>query len=69
VSTSCTSCAGCEPVTDRLGALHIRREIEQHVARLHGLDHVERTDLLDRVTVLRNASWRLNHALYLARGP
>ncbi|MEH1124881.1 ABC transporter ATP-binding protein [Micromonospora sp. CPCC 206061] len=51
---------------DRIGALHIRRHIEEQLARLDGLDHLERTDLLDRITVLRGAGWRLNHAPWQA---
>ncbi|GAA1817332.1 ABC transporter ATP-binding protein [Luedemannella flava] len=53
-------------LADRIGTLHIRRHVEEQLARLDGLDHLERTDLLDRVTVLRNASWQLNHAPWQA---
>ncbi len=53
-------------LADRVGALHVRRHIEQQLAGLDGLDHLERTDLLDRVTVLRGQSWRLNHAPWQA---
>jgi ATP-binding cassette, subfamily B, bacterial len=53
-------------VADRLGALHIRRHVEEQLAGLDGLDHLERTDLLDRVTVLRGAAWQLNHAPWQA---
>ena len=49
-------------LADRIGVLHIRRHLEEHLARIEGLDHLERTDLLDRVTVLRGAAWQLNHA-------
>ncbi|MCW6009102.1 ABC transporter ATP-binding protein/permease [Micromonospora sp. CPCC 205371] len=51
---------------DRVGTLHIRRHIEEQLTRLDGLDHLERTDLLDRITVLRGAAWRLNHAPWQA---
>lgn len=53
-------------VADRLGALHIRRQVEEQLAGLDGLDHLERTDLLDRVTVLRGSAWRLSHAPWQA---
>ncbi|GAA4720182.1 ABC transporter ATP-binding protein [Phytohabitans rumicis] len=53
-------------IGDRIGTLHIRRHIEEHLARLDGLEHLERTDLLDRITVLRGAGWRLNHAPWQA---
>ena len=44
-----------EPV----GLLHLGRQIESDIARLDGLDHLERSDFLDRVTVLRGAAWGL----------
>jgi ATP-binding cassette subfamily B protein len=53
-------------LADRIGTLHIRRDVEQQLAGLDGLDHLERTDLLDRVTVLRGAGWRLSHAPWQA---
>ena len=53
-------------VADRLGALHIRRHVEEQLARLDGVEHLERTDLLDRVTVLRGTAWRLSHAPWQA---
>src|SRR5262245_36597601 len=49
-------------LADRLGALHLRRQVEQQLAGLDGLDHLERTDLLDRITVLRGVGWRLSHS-------
>jgi ATP-binding cassette subfamily B protein len=51
---------------DRVGALHIRPLIEGRLARLDGLAHLERTDLLDRVTVLRGAGWYLGTLAWLA---
>lgn len=51
---------------DRLGNLHIRRHVEEQLAKLDGLEHLERTDLLDRVTVLRGAGWRLAHTPFQA---
>jgi ABC-type multidrug transport system fused ATPase/permease subunit len=53
-------------VADRLGALHIRRHVEEQLAGLDGLDHLERTDLLNRVAVLRGTAWQLNHAPWQA---
>jgi ATP-binding cassette subfamily B protein len=53
-------------LVDRLGALHMRQRIERTLAGLPRLDHMERTDLLDRVTVLRGAGWGLSHAAWTA---
>jgi ABC-type multidrug transport system fused ATPase/permease subunit len=53
-------------LVDRLGAIHVRPRIERELAQLDGLDHLERTDLLDRVTVLRGAGWRLSVSLWTA---
>jgi ATP-binding cassette subfamily B protein len=51
---------------DRLGALHLRPRIEGELAGLPGLDHLERTDLLDRVTVLRGFGWHLSASMWTA---
>ena len=53
-------------LADDIGTLHIRRQVEEQLAGLAGLDHLERTDLQDRLTVLRGASWRINHAPFAA---
>jgi ABC-type multidrug transport system fused ATPase/permease subunit len=53
-------------LVDRLGAFHLRPKVERKLARLDGLDHLERTDLLDRVTVLRGFGWRLSASMFTA---
>lgn len=53
-------------LADRFGAVHLRRLIEQNLARLPGLDHLERTDLLDRITALQGAGWGLSHTPWQA---
>jgi ABC-type multidrug transport system fused ATPase/permease subunit len=53
-------------LVDRLGAMHVRPLVEGRLARLEGLAHLERTDLLDRVTVLRGAEWQLSLAPWSA---
>jgi ABC-type multidrug transport system fused ATPase/permease subunit len=53
-------------IGDQLGGRHIRREVEETLAGLERLDHLERTDLLDRVTALRGAGHRLSHAPFEA---
>ncbi|HEX6683455.1 MAG TPA: ABC transporter ATP-binding protein [Candidatus Limnocylindrales bacterium] len=55
-------------LVDDLGAIHLRPRIERMLAGLTGLDHLERTDLLDRVTVLRGGGWRLAATLWWAVG-
>lgn len=46
-------------VIEPVGLLHLSPQIQADIATLDGLDHLERTDFLDRVTVLRNAAWGL----------
>jgi ABC-type multidrug transport system fused ATPase/permease subunit len=53
-------------LVDQLGAIHLRPEIERTIAGLTGLEHLERTDLLDRVTVLRQGGWRLAAVMWTA---
>jgi ABC-type multidrug transport system fused ATPase/permease subunit len=53
-------------VADQFGAVHLRREVESALAGLPGLDHLERTDLLDRVTAARDSGRRLGHAPWQA---
>ena len=53
-------------LADRFGSVHLRGLVERDLAGLEGLDHLERTDLLDRVTTLRGAGWRLSHAPWQA---
>jgi ABC-type multidrug transport system fused ATPase/permease subunit len=53
-------------LADQFSAVHLRREVESSLAGLEGLDHLERTDLLDRVTALRGAGWRISHAPWQA---
>lgn len=49
---------------DRLGAMHLRPRIEREIAGLPGLEHLERTDLLDRIAVLRGGGWLLGRAAW-----
>jgi len=53
-------------LVDRLGALHLRPDVEGRLAGLAGLAHLERTDLLDRVTLLRGFGWRISASLWTA---
>ncbi len=55
-------------VVDRVGLLHLQRMIHHDIATLESLDHLERTDFLDRVTVLRGAAWGLMFTTWTAVG-
>ncbi|MFI5908132.1 ATP-binding cassette domain-containing protein [Dactylosporangium sp. NPDC051541] len=56
-----------EKVTvDHLSAVHLNREVMTTLAGLDGLGHLERTDLLDRVTAVQHARHPLGHAPFFA---
>jgi ABC-type multidrug transport system fused ATPase/permease subunit len=44
---------------DRVAEQDVRPSIALDIATLEGIDHLERSDFLDRVTVLRGAAWGL----------
>ncbi|HEX9999416.1 MAG TPA: ABC transporter ATP-binding protein [Actinoplanes sp.] len=44
---------------DRVGLLELDPEIIRLVTEVETMDHLERTDFLDRVTVLQGASWQV----------
>jgi ATP-binding cassette, subfamily B, bacterial len=46
-------------LTDRVGLLELDPEIIRAVCEVETMDHLERTDFLDRVTVLQGASWQI----------
>jgi ABC-type multidrug transport system fused ATPase/permease subunit len=53
-------------LVDHVSSVHLRRRVELTLARLDGLDHLERTDLLDRVTAAQDARMVLGHAPWQA---
>ncbi|WP_211588624.1 ABC transporter ATP-binding protein [Allorhizocola rhizosphaerae] len=53
-------------IADQFSAVHLRRQVDQALAGLEGLDHLERTDLLDRVTAVQDAGHQLGHAPWQA---
>jgi ABC-type multidrug transport system fused ATPase/permease subunit len=53
-------------VVDHFGAVHLHREVMATLAGLDRLDHLERTDLLDRVTAVQSARFPLGHAPFYA---
>jgi ATP-binding cassette, subfamily B, bacterial len=53
-------------LVERVGLLHLHRQIQSDIATLEGLEHLERTDFLDRLTVVKGASWGLMFATWTA---
>ncbi|GAA1739056.1 ABC transporter ATP-binding protein [Luedemannella helvata] len=53
-------------LVERVGLKHVRAQIDRDIAGLEGLDHLERTDFLDRVTVVRGAAWGLTYGMWNA---
>ena len=50
-------------LTDDAG-LEIRRRINKWITGIEGLDHLERTDLLDRLDDARTRSWQVSMSLW-----
>lgn len=46
-------------LTDRVGLIELESEIIRAVCGVETIDHLERTDFLDRVTALQGASWQV----------
>ncbi|WP_327303577.1 ABC transporter ATP-binding protein [Streptomyces sp. NBC_01298] len=44
---------------DQVGRLHLNPRIHEDIAELEGLEHLERSDFLDRVTVVQGAAGKL----------
>lgn len=55
-------------VVEQLSIAHLQRQIHADLTALEGLDHLERTDFLDRVTVLDGAAWDLLRGMWEAIG-
>jgi ATP-binding cassette subfamily B protein len=53
-------------LTDRVGLLTLEPEIVRDVCGIETMDHLERTDFLDRVTVLRNSAWEVMFSAWAA---
>jgi ABC-type multidrug transport system fused ATPase/permease subunit len=53
-------------LVERVGLLHLHRQIHADIATLEGLEHLERTDFLDRVTVVQGAAWNLMAGVWTA---
>jgi ABC-type multidrug transport system fused ATPase/permease subunit len=51
-------------LTDRVGLLVLDPQIQRDVCTVETIDHLERTDFLDRVTILRGAAWEVMFAAW-----
>jgi ATP-binding cassette subfamily B protein len=51
-------------LVEPLALVELQPEILRDIATLEGLDHLERTDFLDRTTVLRGAAWGVVDSLW-----
>jgi ABC-type multidrug transport system fused ATPase/permease subunit len=53
-------------LTDRVGLLVLEPQLQRDVCAVETIDHLERTDFLDRVTILRGAAWQVMFAAWAA---
>jgi ABC-type multidrug transport system fused ATPase/permease subunit len=53
-------------LVERVGLLHLHRQIYSDIATLEGLDHLERSEFLDRVTVVQHSAWNLMFGMWIA---
>ncbi|NUS10351.1 MAG: ABC transporter ATP-binding protein [Streptomyces sp.] len=51
-------------LVEKVGLTDIQQDIYRGIAGVEGLDHLERTDFLDRVTVVRNSAWGIADSLW-----
>lgn len=51
-------------MVDSVGALDMTRRINEEIVGLDALDHLERTEVLDRVTVVQAGGWSLIYATW-----
>jgi ABC-type multidrug transport system fused ATPase/permease subunit len=51
-------------LTDRVGLLVLEPQIQRDVCAVETIDHLERTDFMDRVTILRGAAWEVMFAAW-----
>ena len=53
---------------DRTGVIDLTASINRDIVLLEGLEHLERTDFLDRVTIVRTSPWGILNGLWSAIG-
>ena len=53
-------------VVERVGLTDLHEQIHRDIATVEGLDHLERSDFLDRVTVVHKSAWAIMDGLWAA---
>jgi ATP-binding cassette subfamily B protein len=74
VALSCTSSMFCTALVgsstifavEQVALLDLMPQVHRDIATLEGIEHLERTDFLDRLTVARNGMWSLMFGLWSA---
>ncbi|MFD4242987.1 ABC transporter ATP-binding protein [Streptomyces sp. NPDC058525] len=51
---------------DRLGRLQLHPQVHRDIAEIEGLEHLERTDFLDRVSIIRSATGHVSLSMWNA---
>lgn len=51
-------------LVEKVGLTDLHQQIHRDIASVEGLDHLERTDFLDRVTVVRDSAWEIASSLW-----
>jgi ATP-binding cassette, subfamily B, bacterial len=51
-------------LVEKVGLTDLHQRIHRDIASVEGLDHLERTDFLDRVTVVRDSAWNIASSLW-----
>lgn len=74
VALACTGSMACDSVAggstiyclEQVALLDLMPRVHRDIATLDGIEHLERTDFLDRLTVVRNGMWILMYGLFSA---
>lgn len=51
-------------LVERVGLVHVQHRLHEDLVGLPGMDHLDRPDVLDRVTTLRGAAWQLMFGMW-----
>ncbi|NUT46676.1 MAG: ABC transporter ATP-binding protein, partial [Saccharothrix sp.] len=51
-------------LVERVGLVHVQHRLHADLVGLPGMDHLDRPDVLDRVTTLRGAAWQLMFGMW-----
>jgi len=72
VALSCTATMACTSIlggstiaaVEKVALLDLHPEVHRDIATLEGVEHLERTDFLDRLTVVRTGTWMLMYGFW-----